>query len=92
MYIWLPDNDPTWFQSHALDVFLAKNRVEYKKENGEICQQDYVDYNIDNVLNLNERFDIGQKNLNLTSFPLDQWHRVSFTFKALIIFRRHGIG
>ncbi len=82
MYIWLPDNDPTWFQSHALDVFLAKNRVEYKKENGEICQQDYVDYNIDNVLNLNERFDIGQKNLNLTSFPTDQWHRVSFTFKA----------
>ena len=78
-YIFLPTNDPTWWQDNALEFWLATDRTKYANETdvSKICTSDYISY-----LSGPTHLYIGSIDLNLTNFPTGQWHQVVFSFLA----------
>ena len=86
-WIWLANNDPTWWNNVALNVFLAENTVSYVDNTSHsggigyqthMCSSDYVSYDFTN----NPVILLGTQNLDLSSYPTGQWHQIAFIFNA----------
>jgi hypothetical protein len=88
-WIWLANDDPSWWNNLAINVFLAENTVKYTDYSiwsglggsgyqWQLCNDNYVSYDFSN----NQVLQLGQQNLSLADYPNGKWHQIAFMFNA----------